>query len=160
MMVAQGKNGIQRRKPRHDGWTVARRALFLDTLAITCHVAHSAAAAGADPSSARRLRRRDPAFGLLWAAAMAAGQERLREELLAHSLGQLASGDNPGTERAERDVGPFDAEGARRTLKTLAALDRTDGGRRGDRPDYATDAEVTVLLADRLDALAKRLARA
>lgn len=159
MSIVRGKNGLVLCKQRHDGWTMARRAIFLDVLATTAHVGHAAAAAGMDPATARRLRRRDTGFALLWAEAMAAGQQRLREELLARSLGQLDGGDNPAAERREPAIGtlpPFDADEARKTLETLARLDRIDAPRRG-RPDYASDAEVTALLTKRLAALAKRL---
>ena len=135
--------------------------MFLDALATTCHAGHAAAAAGASARSARWLRQRDAEFALLWAAAIMAGRERLKEELLFRSLGQLTSGDNPGAERHEPGgaaLPPFDADEARKTLETLAKLERTQPRDRG-RPDYATDAEVTHLLAERLAALAKRLAR-
>ena len=161
MPIVNGKTGLQRRKARHDGWTKERRATFLDALATTCHAGHAAAAAGASARSARWLRQRDAEFALLWAAAIMTGRERLKEELLFRSLGQLTSGDNPGAERHEPGgaaLPPFDADEARKTLETLAKLERTQPRDRG-RPDYATDAEVTHLLAERLAALAKRLAR-
>lgn len=157
MAILRGQAGIQRREIRRDGFTREKRAVFLDHLAMTCHVNNSAAACGINPASARRARRLDPEFATLWADAIAAGRVRLEEELLAHSLAQLSSGDNPGPAREERAVPPFDAKQALDLLKALGALERQGAG--GRVPAVAGEAEVNALLMERLEALAARVDR-
>ena len=157
-MISRGKAGLQERPVKKTGWTKARRTAFLEMLATTCNVGRSAKAAGMTASTAYRLRNRDGGFAQLWAAAVAAGSERLKERLLAHSLGQAPDGENPDALADEPVATPFDVDVAMATLKTLAAIDRRGSGG-GERPTYATDAEVTVMLVERLDALASRLAR-
>ncbi|WP_114228790.1 MULTISPECIES: hypothetical protein [Sphingomonas] len=56
---------------REDGWTLARRTLFLERLADTCSVLEAAASVGLSRQSARKLYRRAPAFRAAWDAALA-----------------------------------------------------------------------------------------
>lgn len=155
-MITVTKDGLQERAVKKNGWTKERRRTFLAMLATTCNVERSARAAGMATATAYRLRNRDGAFAQLWAAAIESGRERLKERVLAHSLGQAPDGENPDALADEPVAAPFDVDVAMATLKTLAAIDHRGGG---VRPVYATDAEVTVMLLDRLDALARRLAR-
>lgn len=55
---------------REDGWTLARRELFLERLADTCSVLEAAASVGLSRQSARKLYRRAPAFRAAWDAAL------------------------------------------------------------------------------------------
>lgn len=66
-------------RPRHDGWTPQRQALFLETLADTGCVSHAAARVGLSVESAYRLRRRKNAasFAAAWEGALAHGTQRL-----------------------------------------------------------------------------------
>lgn len=158
-MIARGKGGLQQRTIKRTGWTVARRRIFLDMLATTCNVTAATKAAGMSTATAHALRRRDAEFALLWAKAIAEGRERLKERLLAHSLALAPSEDHPGDLSDEPPPAAFDAGTALKTLQTLAALDRASGGR-GERPDYATEAEVNALLMERLTAMARKLGKA
>jgi hypothetical protein len=54
---------------RHDGWTPARKAQFLDALAGDGNVRAACARVGLSREAAYRLRRRDPLFARAWAAA-------------------------------------------------------------------------------------------
>lgn len=159
-MIGNGARGIQVRAIRHDGWTKARRKTFLEVLATTCNVRGAAAASGMTATGAYTLRQRDAEFAGAWAAAIADGGDRLKEKLLAYLLGQTGSGDHPDTldPAPVESAGPFDPDRAMQALKTLAAID-SRRGLRGARPTYASDAEVTVLLMERLNALAAKVAK-
>lgn len=154
MIVKHGKLGIQRRQIRHDGWTVDIRAKFLDVLAATCNVTAAAKAVGKWPDSARALKRRDGEFAQLWAAAFAAGRERLEEELVACALGQIPSGDNPSAERQEPPAMPFNPVLAMQVLKMQSG---THPARKRASAPPAQD-DVDIALIERLEGLAKALA--
>lgn len=118
--VINHKGRLMRGRRRRDGWTVERRALFLDMLAATGSVQRAEAAAGMSKGQAARLRGRDAEFAELWAQALEAGYLRLEHELLAHALGEARSPDNPGPERAEPPAalaGPFDPQLAIQVLR-------------------------------------------
>src|SRR6187549_3736284 len=55
---------------RHDGWTAARKAHFLDALAGEGNVRAACARVGLSREAAYRLRRRDALFARAWAAAL------------------------------------------------------------------------------------------
>lgn len=152
-MIVKGKTGVQRRKLRSDGWTVALRAQFLDVLAATCNITTACRAVGKSADSARALKKRDGEFAMLWAEAYAAGRERLEEELVACALGQVPSGYNPTDERAEPAPMPFNPELA---LKVLALQNGTHHKRRrAGRPPAQTDVDQALL--KRLEGLAAKV---
>ena len=64
---------------RHDGWTAARQAAFIEALAETGCVSDAAAAAGVSVRSAYRLRRHPQAraFDRAWDKAIALAARRL-----------------------------------------------------------------------------------
>jgi hypothetical protein len=66
---------------RHDGWTGARKAQFLEALAHDGNVRAACARAGLSREAAYRLRRRDPLFARSWAAAQVQGREVVGEVL-------------------------------------------------------------------------------
>jgi len=55
---------------RVDGWTLAKRQLFLERLADSCSVLEAAHSVGMTRQTARRLYRRAPAFRAAWDAAL------------------------------------------------------------------------------------------
>ncbi len=67
---------------RHDGWTDARRALFLDRLRETASVAKSAKYVRKAVSGAYALRQRDPAFAAAWDEALQQAMDMLEGILL------------------------------------------------------------------------------
>jgi hypothetical protein len=66
---------------RHDGWTSARRAQFLEALSHNGNVLAACARVGMSREAAYRLRRREPAFARAWAAAQMVGREASAEVL-------------------------------------------------------------------------------
>lgn len=60
---------------RHDGWTPARKAQFLESLAGDGNVRAACARVGLSREAAYRLRRRDPLFARAWAAAQLQARE-------------------------------------------------------------------------------------
>jgi hypothetical protein len=147
----------QSRKPPKDGWTKARRQVFLNTLAACGHVRRSAEAAGLSATGAYQLRRRDGAFALLWAEALEMGYQRLEDELLALALVQIAGPDNPDGvdgDPPEGAAGPFDPELAMAILKMRTPRVPGRGAKAQPR---ATQDEVDAELMRRLDMLAESL---
>lgn len=157
MPIAQGKFLVQRKATRKDGWTVARRKLFLDALAYSANARMAAQAAGMNVHTAHALRKRDAEFAQRWAEALEDGAQRLREEMIAQQLGQVSSGENPDDDRVpSTPATPFDP------VKALAALKAFEGFGHGRRRNVipATQAEVDKALMARLEALAIRMTQA
>lgn len=155
---AKGRR-VQLRAQRATGWTKAKRATFLDHLAATCNVRRSAAAAGIPTPNVYALKRCDPAFAALWAAALEAGYEQIETQLLARAiganpagLGESAGGDDPPAP----DGDAFDPQLA---IKVLAARGQRPGRPRGPAGNRATIEQVRATLLVKLAALNARLAR-
>ncbi len=64
---------------RHDGWTAARVAQFLEALAQDGNVRAACARVGMNRASAYRLKRRDGLFARAWAAAQVQAREVVGE---------------------------------------------------------------------------------
>lgn len=73
-------------RPRHDGWTGEKIALFCEALAETAVVAEACCEAGMGISGAYAARRRNPVFAAAWDAALTIARERLADTLLARSM--------------------------------------------------------------------------
>ena len=154
------KRALQRRAVRNKGWTKARRQRFLDTLAATCNVLASSAAAGIPPTNAYRLRQRDPGFAALWQEALTLGYERLEQALLTHALESInaieIAADGPvdlstGVTDPKRDTAAeraqgFPGSGAPRAL--AGSADGSGGGPVGGRISMA-DAQFALMLLNR-----------
>lgn len=163
MPIGRGKVSLQRKAARRNGWTVARRAIFLEALGRTCNVTTAAREAGLQAKSARALKKRDGEFARLWFEAFEEGKERLREEALASQLSLVPSGDNPTEDdmaaaRAAGEQTPPAAFDALTAIKVLQALEGL-GDRRVKNARTATQAEVDAMLIARLEALALQRAR-
>src|SRR6187551_2182241 len=66
---------------RHDGWTAARKAQFLEALAGDGNVRAACSRVGLSREAAYRLRRRNPLFARAWAAAQVQAREIVGEVL-------------------------------------------------------------------------------
>jgi hypothetical protein len=71
---------------RHDGWTPARIAQFLECLALDGNVSTACARVRMSREAAYRLRRRDGPFARAWAAAQLTARERVGEVLGTRAL--------------------------------------------------------------------------
>lgn len=89
-VIQRGKGGVTRlmkkRPTKWNGW-VARR--FLRTLASTCNVSRSAAAAGVTHTTVYDRRRSDSAFAARWEAALARGHAELEMALLRGAIAAM-----------------------------------------------------------------------
>ena len=154
MGIANSKAGLQRRGVRDHEWTKTKRAIFLDVLGATCNVRAAARAAGMSSTNAYGLRQRDGEFARLWRDAFVAGRERLHEELIAHALGQVPTGDNPGADEINgAHDGPaiaFDPDRAIAVLKLQGGF-----GGAGRAVKAASAAEIDAALMARLEKLAR-----
>ncbi len=82
---------VQVRRVTKNGWTKAKRAVFLETLASSCNVQMACAAAGLLGSTVYRRRACDTDFAAAWEAALQIGYDRLEQALLRRAL-QVADG--------------------------------------------------------------------
>lgn len=162
--AGQGRR-LRVRKVRPSEWTNAKRAAFLDHLAVSCNVSESVEAVGMTLGGVYMLRRRDPEFAELWRRALLTGYDRLEELLLRYAgagvdpeagagaaVNAVAIGE---TVMAER---PFDPRMAFDLLKHHRAT--AEGGQRkqlGGKFHRADRATAEKALLKKLDALAKRL---
>ncbi len=152
------------------GWTKAKRVLFLSVLADSCNVKRAAAAAGMTAAGVYQLRRRDPAFGDLWAEALEAGYERLENALLEHALigvNAINMGDVldaepvdgtkivPGSGVSARALTPATVQLAMSLLSRHRQS--VDGRAIAIRGKRATPEETDAALKKQLDALARKL---
>ncbi|VWX56117.1 conserved hypothetical protein [Sphingorhabdus sp. 109] len=115
------------RKPRHDGWTEARKKTFLAVLRESGCVADACRVAGISTTSAYRLRRRDPAMAELWDAALADGLRGLVAVAHEHATIGKETVIYRGGAEVERRVAPSDS------LMALLIKRGDLGGRIGSR---------------------------
>lgn len=80
------KGRAQKRRMPRVGWTMKRRALFLEALSESCNVLEACRAAGISKNNAYALRRRDPSFADEWAQALEQGYAELEMMLLRQSI--------------------------------------------------------------------------
>lgn len=155
MGIANSKAGLQRRGVRDHEWTKKKRAIFLAVLGQTCNVSAAARAAGMSSTNAYGLRQRDGEFAQLWRDVFVAGRERLHEQLIAHALGQMPTGDNPSADEigGAYDGPPiaFDPERAIAVLKLQGGF-----GGPGRAVEAASAADIDAALMQRLEKLAQR----
>ena len=75
---------------RHDGWTGARKAQFLEALAHDGNVRAACASVGLSREAAYRLRRRDAVFARAWAAAQMQAREVIGDVLGTRAIEGIA----------------------------------------------------------------------
>jgi len=90
-LVVRGTNGrrVQIARARLRQWTPRSERRFLAMLSATCNVDAACAEVGLSPASVYEHRKRWPAFGARWNAAIAAGSERLDGGLAAGAIALL-----------------------------------------------------------------------
>jgi hypothetical protein len=155
---------VQLRRTRKDGWSKARRARFLDVLAMSCNVRLAADEAGMSTNNAYRLRRMDPEFAALWREALLAGYERLETELLQRALqsvNAIEPGDG-GEDAAAAADAAVEKMDTRMILQVLAHRRATvEGGmrqtRRAAQRRIATEEETNAALLKKLAVLEKQV---
>jgi hypothetical protein len=149
---------LQARKVRKDGFSAAKRQVYLDTLAMCCTVSASAAAAGVSVTTILYHRHRDPVFAQQEYEALESGYFALEAASVAHAArgGHYAPGDgaDPGTPGAEA-LEPS-------TAMRLLALRRRGIGQRtgngGRRPQRVSERELNESILAKLAILGRRRA--
>jgi hypothetical protein len=125
----------QTRHLRRDGWTPAKKRLFLERFAECGVIVEACQAAGMSARSAYNLRDRDPLFAAGWDAATVKAKPRLADEAFSRSM-------NGVVERIYRD-GLVVAERHRYDNRlTMATLTRLDA--RTDRAEERGEAHLNV----------------
>lgn len=153
---AGNKRRIQVRAPRKDGFTEAKRQVFLDHLAGCCNLGRSAEAAGVSAVTINYHRRRDPAFAAQVDDALEAGYDALEAAMIERAAGaQYEPGADaaaaPGPETIDTMLGLHllsirKARGSKRT-----------GVKAGKPPSRATEAELNAAILAKLDILDRRI---
>ncbi|MBV9932074.1 MAG: hypothetical protein JO013_14180 [Alphaproteobacteria bacterium] len=132
------------------GWTAAKRAAFLETLATTCCVQRAAEAAGVQTSTAYSRKLRDPAFAADWEEAIAIGYAQVEERLILDAMGRAANDDGDAAGGGAR-MDKYEREQALNLLKwhraeaVLRPRSRSGAGKLA--ADDETDAAILVRLA-------------
>lgn len=159
-LAAGNRRPVQVKQGRRGSFDRKRRKTFLNTLAATCNVALSAAAAGVCGSTVYDARRRDPAFAALWQEALAIGYERLEAALMARALG--TDGAVPA-DFGDADPATILPEGEIDTQLGMQLLARhraaAQGKPRAARPavHVATAEETTATLVKKLAILRRQI---
>lgn len=113
LVVAQGSASSadhkKARKPRHDGWTEARRKIFLAVLRESGCVLDACRVAGMSDTSAYRLREREPEIAALWDDALENGQRGLVAVAHQHAVVGKETVIYRNGEEVERRVAPSDS---------------------------------------------------
>lgn len=163
---ARGKGVTRRqlRRVRKDGWTDARRALFLQVLAATCNVREACRAAGLHFSGAYDLRGRDPAFADAWDDAIEQSYSELEMRMLRDCLNGavrvevIREGDGPMARvKSTKTVTAVPHAIALRLLQAHRATAEARRAARaqpqGGRPD---DPDVVARMKAEMDAMVER----
>ena len=149
------KRPVQVRKERKDGFTEAKRQVFLDTLAGCATVCRAAEAAGISVMTVNYHRRRDPVFARQCAEALEIAYANLEAQKVAEAA---AAGYVPGPD-AEAAPGPETVDNYL-ALQLLRLRHRPMGqrtGRAGYEPKRASEKELNEAILTLLDVLARRL---
>jgi 3-hydroxyisobutyrate dehydrogenase-like beta-hydroxyacid dehydrogenase len=128
LQVRRGGKGRQ--------FSIKRQLIFLDHFAATCNVTMSAEAAGIDPTTAYRLRRRNEAFRQAWRLAQDQGYVALEADLVRRARDLLQ--DMGTSNEAEHARSGMDAKLAHALLQRHQhSLGREPGDTHPRRSDLA-----------------------
>ncbi|HWH16955.1 MAG TPA: hypothetical protein VNT77_01250 [Allosphingosinicella sp.] len=147
---------VQARKPRKDGWTAARRQIFLDHLATCSNIRRACAAVGLSTQSVHALAKRDPEFAVAQEEALEAGYRVMESLLVERAAGTV--GYMPGDSEVP-DPQRMDSELALNLLRLRGAHRRAGAAPDGPKPRKASAAELTEAILAKLDHLSRRRKR-
>lgn len=133
-------------------WTERVKSLFLDHLAASCNVTHSAEKAGKKPHHAYSLRRRDAEFARRWDKALEVGYAGIEAMLLERAKSGIENGEeNPSNSKN------ISAEFAMKLLgehrKLMASLKKSEP----DVQAVASEEETNAAIIKRLRVLKNRI---
>jgi len=154
------------RKPRHDGWTEARKKTFLAVLRESGCVIDACRVAGMSDTSAYRLRERDPEMAAQWQDALENGQRGLVAVAHQHAVVGKETIIYRDGEEVERRVVPSDSLmallikrgdlggriGARTADKVITWEEWQDGVRFDDDGNKIDEREAAEIMRKTLDA--------
>lgn len=148
---------VQVRAERKDGFSAAKRQVFLDHLAGCSNVTRAAVAAGVSTVTINYHRRRDPVFAEACAEALDAGYLALHAMMLERAAtgGRYEPGEGadavPGPESLDVGLGQF--------LLTLRAkeMGQRTGRTSGPRPKRVSEKELNEAILAKLALLGASL---
>lgn len=157
--IGAGSMGpLQRRRPRPNSFTAAKRKLFLDELAASCNVERARKAAGVLSPCVYRVRQRDPLFAEQWQAALEIGYERLEMALLRRAIEAVEGLTLDAEDEARQPVEKMTVAEAMNVLRQhRPSVERgAVRGRRSAARHIATQQEVDALLIKRIRMVKRR----
>ncbi len=148
---------IQVRKERKDGFTQAKKQIFLDNLAGCATVCRAAEAAGVSTVTVNYHRRRDPVFARQCLEALDIGYDTLEAQKVSEAAAARyvpgpGAGEAPGPETVDDGL----------AIQLLRLRHRRMGqrtGRAGYEPKRASEKELNSAILAQLDVLARRLGK-
>lgn len=145
----QHNGPLQLKQTKANGWTKARRAAFLEELAMSCNVRRAHVAAEMALGSAYRLRRRDPLFAKQWQEALELGYDRLELALVRRALEAV---DELTLDEGKEPVEKMSVVQALALLRQhRASVERgSANGRRSQPREVATQEETDAVLIKRI----------
>src|SRR3954468_3016358 len=139
---------VQERKERKDGFTEAKKQIFLDTFAGCATLYRAAAAAGVSTVTVNYHRRRDPVFARQCAEALDIAYDNLEAQKVAEAAAGYVAGPD-----AEAAPGPGTIDNYL-ALQLLRLRHRPMGqrtGRAGYEPKRASEKELNEAILKQLD---------
>jgi len=155
LVRAGNRRRVQVRKERKDGFTAAKRQVFLDHLASCCNIRRSAKAAGVTAETINYHRRTDPLFAQQCVEAIQAGYDMIESMSLEEAAtgGHYVPGDTPVPEAK------FDKELALHLLRLRRAPIGRRTGQAGQAPRRVSEKALNDSLLAKLEVLNRRRAR-
>ncbi len=151
------KEGPMKRLQKEGDVPDEKKQAFLDALADSCNVKAAAEASGFTPSTAYKLRQRDPAFAAAWQEALEIGYVRLEMALVDRAIRTIEQ---------SRDDAPdaLPAVGAMTAAQAIDLMNKhrasVEGGRakriRGTERNRPTAEETDAEILSRIAAIERR----
>lgn len=105
-LASHNRRRVAKVRTRRKLFSDRQKRVFLEELAATCNVTHSAKVAGVVVGTPYNHRMRDPAFRAAWEAALEQGYAKLEAEMLARATRTIAfDGDRPREGEIDWDKG-------------------------------------------------------
>ncbi len=148
--IRYGKDGLKVIRSTGARWTDEAEQMFLDLLAASCNVMHSAQSVGFRVESIYKRRREDPVFAQRWQAALEQGYARIEMALVRRAADAM--------EGLAPDLNtPIPQMSVEQALKVLSRHRATvagtgPAGRRWARPRRLDEVRESILI--KLEALA------
>lgn len=155
-IAAGNRRRVQVRTERKDGFTAAKRQVFLDHLAGACNITRAAAAAGVSTVTVNYHRRNDPVFAQQCDEALECGYDMLEAATVDEAMhgGRYVPGPDAGSAPGPETI---DKETALHLLRLRRNGPRQRTGRAGHEPRRVSEKALNESILAKLELLDRRL---